>query len=95
MQDTTKGCGVWQLVQEGVHCVADNSPFHMHHKFAIVDSRLLLNGSLNWTVQGVKHNEENVMITTDPVMVRKFKEQFEHLWSKFSGNPVRLQFTGD
>jgi mitochondrial cardiolipin hydrolase len=89
VQATTQGSDISQLAQGGIPCIADNSPFHMHHKFAIVDGRLLMNGSLNWTVQGVKSNEENVMITSDATMVKAFSDHFERLWNKFRSNPVR------
>lgn len=44
--------------------------FHMHHKFAIVDGRLLINGSFNWTRQAVLYNQENCIITDNPQLVR-------------------------
>jgi phosphatidylserine/phosphatidylglycerophosphate/cardiolipin synthase-like enzyme len=44
--------------------------FHMHHKFAIVDARLLINGSFNWTRQAVLYNQENCVITDNLQLVR-------------------------
>ena len=35
----------------------------MHHKFAIVDSNILINGSFNWTERAVSENCENVVIS--------------------------------
>ena len=55
----------------------------MHHKFAIVDQRLLISGSFNWTMQAVMGNKENVIVTTEPLIVGPFVEQFEKLWSEF------------
>ncbi len=40
-----------------------------HHKFAIVDGRLLLNGSFNWTRQAVTSNNENVTVLSDAQLV--------------------------
>lgn len=53
----------------------------MHHKFAIVDRRVLINGSFNWTQQAVFGNWENVIITTTPrSLVEKYCNQFDELW---------------
>lgn len=54
-----------------MHCwvVVSLMQFHMHHKFAIVDARLLINGSFNWTRQAVLYNQENCVITDNPQLV--------------------------
>lgn len=57
----------------------------MHHKFAIVDNELLINGSFNWTEQATFGNWENVIITTVPVkMVKSYVDHFEVLWLKLN-----------
>ena len=89
VQSASQGSDIHRLAQAGIHCVTDNSSYHMHHKFAILDNATLLNGSLNWTMQGVKSNQENVVVTTDPALIREFSHQFEGMWRKFSGNRVR------
>ena len=35
----------------------------MHHKFALIDNQILLNGSFNWTERAVWENCENLVIT--------------------------------
>ena len=52
----------------------------MHHKFAIVDQFLLINGSLNWTAKGVKQNHENVIVSGSKVFISEFTVEFEDLW---------------
>lgn len=41
----------------------------MHHKYAVIDSRLLINGSFNWTRQAVLYNQENTVITDNGFLV--------------------------
>ena len=47
----------------------DDTPFHMHHKFAVFDREILLTGSYNWTRSAARYNEENLIVTEDPRLV--------------------------
>ena len=55
----------------------------MHHKFALIDGKYLVNGSFNWTRQAVTGNNENVLITSDNNLVNAFKMEFNKLWKQF------------
>ena len=61
----------------------DRTQYHMHHKFAVFDERLLLTGSYNWTRGAAEHNEENFIITSEQRFVHSFSNLFGKLWSKF------------
>ena len=51
------GADVWQLALDGVECTMDdNVKLHMHNKFAIIDSKILVTGSFNWTMQAATGN---------------------------------------
>ncbi|SDX81578.1 phospholipase D-like domain-containing protein [Lysobacter enzymogenes] len=77
------GSDVPRLLESGVPLRIDDSPFHMHHKFALFDGRLLANGSFNWTRSATTSNEENLVVTDDANLVRSFSGHFEALWDKF------------
>ena len=53
----------------------------MHNKFAVLDSRLVLTGSFNWSVNAQDNNFENVYYTDAPSMAAAFGEQFERLYA--------------
>lgn len=53
----------------------------MHNKFVIFDcnkddASLVWTGSFNFTRSADKSNQENVIVTNDPTVITKFKEQF-------------------
>ena len=77
------GSDIQQLIDSGVPLRIDNSPFHMHHKFALFDGRLLLNGSFNWTRSASSSNEENLLVTDDPHLVGEYRREFEMLWERY------------
>jgi phosphatidylserine/phosphatidylglycerophosphate/cardiolipin synthase-like enzyme len=56
----------------------------MHHKYAIFDRKLLLNGSYNWTRGAAEHNEENFMVLNYQPLVIRYQEQFEMLWNNLA-----------
>jgi phosphatidylserine/phosphatidylglycerophosphate/cardiolipin synthase-like enzyme len=78
------GSDVPRFRAAGVPLRVDETPFHMHHKFAIFDGTRLLNGSYNWTRSAAEVNEENVTDTGDPRVVAAFRKEFETLWNKLS-----------
>jgi len=77
------GSDVLELQRRGIEVVVDDSPYHMHHKFAIFDSKHLLTGSFNWTKSASHNNQENILVTDDENMIGKFGELFESYWEKF------------
>jgi mitochondrial cardiolipin hydrolase len=78
------GSDINRLCAAGIPVRVDITEFHMHHKFAIFDGALLLNGSYNWTRSAALYNEENFLLTSEPRLIRPFMELFDHLWNKFS-----------
>jgi hypothetical protein len=59
-----------------------NNP--MHHKFAIVDHSILINGSYNWTYYAESRNVENITITkSNQDFVSKFANEFKRMSSEF------------
>jgi len=53
----------------------------MHHKFAILDGRVAIAGSYNWTTESEEQNYENLIILRDPEQVKRFVREFKALWS--------------
>ncbi len=83
-KETDSGSDVAQLRVAGVSTVVDRTSAHMHHKFAIFDGQWLLNGSYNWTRSACAYNEENLVVTNDPTLVRQFQAAFDGLWVQLS-----------
>ena len=73
------------LVQKGIKTRISSNKYIMHNKFAIIDNRLLLTGSYNWTFSANNRNDENLMIIDDPEIIKIFQNQFVNLWfNKYS-----------
>jgi len=80
------GSNIQWLRDKGVPLRIDSGPYHMHHKFALFDGRLLLNGSFNWTRSASTSNEENFMVVDHPQLLAAFSREFESLWARYLDN---------
>ena len=78
------GSDIERLRTHGIDVRLDDSPAHMHHKFALFDGRVLANGSFNWTRSATHNNDENLVVTDDANLMRVFGLQFEKLWQQFA-----------
>ena len=69
------------LVQKGIKVRISTNNYIMHNKFAIIDNRLLLTGSYNWTAAANNKNDENLLVIDDPEIIEIFQHQFVNLWT--------------
>jgi len=81
------------LVQKGIKARISSNNYIMHNKFAIIDNRILLTGSYNWTFSANHRNDENLLIIDDPEIIEIFQNQFINLWTnKYSSERTRQLF---
>ena len=76
------GSDIYSLAKQGLNIRMDQSPNHMHHKFALVDQSNLINGSFNWTRSASKYNQENIVVTNDSKLLGAFQNAFNKLWKE-------------
>ena len=76
---TNKKVDFQNLINENVEFRISEYPKLMHNKFCIIDDKILINGSYNWTLKAEKINFENIIISTDRKLVNDFSEYFEYL----------------
>ncbi len=79
-----EGSDIFRFREAKIPVVVDETPYHMHHKFAIFDGVRLVNGSYNWTRGAADMNQENVVDSGDPVVIARFQGEFDQLWAKLA-----------
>jgi len=81
------------LVERGIKTRISSNNYIMHNKFAIIDNRLLLTGSYNWTFSANNRNDENLMVIDDSGIIEIFQNQFINLWTnKYSSERTKELF---
>jgi len=61
-----KGSEHEKLIAHGVDVKLDSNPDLMHHKVMVIDGRIVVTGSYNWTWSAEKNNDENILVVEDP-----------------------------
>jgi len=79
-QETQKYSKSRYLIKRGFAVKYHTGYGLMHNKYAVIDNAVLITGSFNWTPTADQKNEENLIVITDPGVVKKFAERFEYLW---------------
>jgi cardiolipin hydrolase len=77
-----RGSAIHDLKNAGIPVKIDHSRYHMHHKFGVIDSRIVFTGSFNWTYTASSHNQENLLITSNYEIVKQYSEEYEKLWDE-------------
>ncbi|MBU2261237.1 MAG: DUF1669 domain-containing protein, partial [Proteobacteria bacterium] len=53
----------------------------LHHKFMIVDGKILMTGSYNFTNESEFRNHEAAIFTNNKALIQSFAAEFDRLWS--------------
>lgn len=69
------------LRSRGVGFKVDTNPELMHDKFVVVDERVVVTGSFNWTEQADTKNNENVVIFESAEGASMYFDEFQRLWA--------------
>lgn len=77
-----QGSDIRQLHNAGIEIKVDNTDYHMHHKFAIFDTRTCITGSYNWTRSAALYNHENILISQNLPVISSFQKEFNSLWNE-------------
>ena len=65
----------------GLLRIADSSVGFMHHKFCVIDNKIAITGSYNWTYYAETRNVENIIITDNPEIVNLYLLEYRRLIS--------------
>lgn len=68
------------LKKNGVLVKLEKGEGLMHNKFCIIDDKLLITGSYNWTTSADLINDENVIFINSKEIARVYRVQFEKYW---------------
>ncbi len=66
----------------------DNSV--VHHKFCIIDDKIVITGSYNWTYTAELKNWENIVILNDLKIVKGFIDEFENKILNLNAQVINL-----
>jgi phosphatidylserine/phosphatidylglycerophosphate/cardiolipin synthase-like enzyme len=59
----------------------DGNPKFLHDKVIIVDNRLVISGSFNFSTNATESNDENVIIIDNPQIANLYTQEFQKVWS--------------
>lgn len=64
----------------------------LHHKFAVVDRRVVITGSQNWSDAANYNNDENIVVIDNPTVAAHFQREFDRLYDTAAlGVPLHIQ----
>ncbi|HEX2033122.1 MAG TPA: phospholipase D-like domain-containing protein [Chloroflexota bacterium] len=77
-----------KLKERGFEVYQDGNPYVMHHKVFVIDERVTVFGSFNFSANAAESNDENMVVVDDPRFARTFLEEVERIVTQ-AKNPVR------
>ena len=80
--NTNQGAEYARLRSAGVDVHFDGNPANMHHKVIIIDEKIVVTGSYNFSASAEKRNDENTLIIHDPQLAAAFMEEFGRIYAQ-------------
>jgi len=70
------------LLESGVEVRLDGNPRGMHHKVILIDDRIVVTGSYNFSNNAKTRNDENTLIVHSAEVAALYREEFERVWGE-------------
>ncbi len=68
-----------RMKQAGLPVYLDGSPYAMHHKVILIDDRVTLFGSFNFSGNADKENDENLLVVEDAAFAAQFEAEYQRV----------------
>ena len=75
---STQGAMV-PLYCAGVPVKVDGNRYTMHHKVIIIDERIVITGSFNFTVSADDSNDDNLLVISSPALAQLYLQEYQRL----------------
>jgi phosphatidylserine/phosphatidylglycerophosphate/cardiolipin synthase-like enzyme len=70
-----------ELTAAGLNVRLSKGAYEMHDKLAIIDSRVVITGSFNWSQDANQNNDENLLIIDSPNLAAQYEQEFQVVWN--------------
>ena len=82
-QNNINGAGreYHNLKNAGVEVRADGNSAYMHDKVMILDGKVVLTGSYNWSSHAENDNDENLIVITSDNLAGTYESEFQRIWN--------------
>lgn len=77
----TQAAELKTLLCKNIPVRQDGNPRFMHNKFIVVDDRIVITGSLNYSTNAEESNDENVLIIDNPDIAHLYMQDFDRVWN--------------
>lgn len=78
-----------KLKAQGIPVYTDGNPWVMHHKVIIIDERIVIFGSFNFSDNANTQNDENLLIVDNPEIAKAFKAEFDRVLALAQNPPAK------
>ena len=72
--------------QAGLAVRIDGNAGQLHHKVFIVDGKIVVMGSYNFTQSAEVRNDENILIIYDQAIAQQYMDEFQRVWKVAHAN---------
>lgn len=69
-----------KMLIEGIPVIKDHNRHNMHHKVIIIDDRIVITGSFNFSKNANSRNDENIIIIDSPDVAAQYYAEFKRLF---------------
>jgi len=81
-QANVTGSVYQMLLDANITVALDDNPYLMHHKVAIIDDKIIITGSYNYSQSAEDRNDENLIVIADQEIAELYEQEFQRIWDQ-------------